>query len=224
MHQGHAHEEALPANAVSPPRNNGLSGIDQESPSVERNPPFDYTPSSSAKPTENIISSGGSLGSNSAAFVPRSHDPPQPKNQIEDEHERDDIHSALRHNSANRNLASSSWGVYDGSANQRGSFNETGGYNPSLFSEPSVPGMGPRHGSFGGLGGIPNNLHGNGPTVPRSDMGGSAGIPSRGPEEVVTVSVLPEKEGMFMFQHRNYQIASSRRGSRVVRRYSDFAW
>lgn len=225
MHQGHAHaHEDLPANPASPPRDNGVGSIDQESPSVERNPPFDYTPSTSTRPTENIMVSSSSLGSNNTAFVPRPHEPPQPRNQIEDEHEPDDIHSALRHNSANRNLASSAWGGYDGSANQRISFAGTGTYNPSVFSEPSVPGMGPRHGSFGGLGGIPNNTHGNGPAAPRSDIGGSTGVPSRGPEEVVTVSVLPEKEGMFMFQHRNYQIASSRRGSRVVRRYSDFVW
>ncbi|KAF3903481.1 hypothetical protein ABW20_dc0107769 [Dactylellina cionopaga] len=43
-------------------------------------------------------------------------------------------------------------------------------------------------------------------------------------EENVTVTALPEKEGMFMFQHRNYQVASTRRGSRVIRRYSDFVW
>ena len=27
-----------------------------------------------------------------------------------------------------------------------------------------------------------------------------------------------------MFQHRNYEVASSRRNSKVVRRYSDFVW
>ncbi|OJJ44911.1 hypothetical protein ASPZODRAFT_26951 [Penicilliopsis zonata CBS 506.65] len=43
-------------------------------------------------------------------------------------------------------------------------------------------------------------------------------------EEVVTVTLLPEKEGMFMFQHRNYEVKSARRGSTVVRRYSDFVW
>lgn len=43
-------------------------------------------------------------------------------------------------------------------------------------------------------------------------------------EEMVTVKLLPEKEGMFMFQHRNYEIKSTRRGSTVVRRYSDFVW
>jgi sorting nexin-8 len=43
-------------------------------------------------------------------------------------------------------------------------------------------------------------------------------------EEVVTVTLLPEKEGMFMFQHHNYQVSSPRRGSKVVRRYSDFVW
>ncbi|KAL1296544.1 hypothetical protein AAFC00_000049 [Neodothiora populina] len=45
-----------------------------------------------------------------------------------------------------------------------------------------------------------------------------------GVEELVTVNVLEEKEGMFMFQHRNYEVASVRRGSKVIRRYSDFVW
>lgn len=220
MHRNHAHEN-LPVNPVSPPLiQNGVSSIGQESPPAERNPSFDYVPSPSARPTENTLDPDGSLGG-STVFA---HEP-QPRNQIEDEHEPDDIHSALRHNGANQNSASSTWGVYDGSANQRSSFGGTGGYNPSVFSEPLVPGMGPRHGSYGGLGGIPNALHGNGPANHGSPRGGSAGIPpSRGSEEVVTVSVLPEKEGMFMFQHRNYQIASTKRASRVVRRYSDFVW
>lgn len=45
-----------------------------------------------------------------------------------------------------------------------------------------------------------------------------------GAEDVITVTLLPEKEGMFMFQHRNYEVKSTRRGSSVVRRYSDFVW
>ncbi|KAK4554368.1 Sorting nexin mvp1 [Recurvomyces mirabilis] len=47
---------------------------------------------------------------------------------------------------------------------------------------------------------------------------------SKGAEEVVTVNLLEEKEGMFMFQHRNYEVASVRRNSKVIRRYSDFVW
>ena len=47
---------------------------------------------------------------------------------------------------------------------------------------------------------------------------------SRGVEETVTITVLPEKEGMFMFQHRNYEVKSARRASTVIRRYSDFVW
>lgn len=35
---------------------------------------------------------------------------------------------------------------------------------------------------------------------------------------------MPEKEGVFMFQHHNYEITSQRRGSKVIRRYSDFVW
>lgn len=43
-------------------------------------------------------------------------------------------------------------------------------------------------------------------------------------EETITVTLLPEKEGMFMFQHHNYEVKSARRSSTVVRRYSDFVW
>lgn len=46
----------------------------------------------------------------------------------------------------------------------------------------------------------------------------------KGAEELVTVNLLEEKEGMFMFQHRNYEVASVRRNSKVIRRYSDFVW
>lgn len=43
-------------------------------------------------------------------------------------------------------------------------------------------------------------------------------------EENILVTLMPEKEGMFMFQHHNYEVTSTRRGSRVIRRYSDFVW
>ncbi|EGO57343.1 sorting nexin mvp-1 [Neurospora tetrasperma FGSC 2508] len=43
-------------------------------------------------------------------------------------------------------------------------------------------------------------------------------------EENILVTLMPEKEGVFMFQHHNYEVSSIRRGSKVVRRYSDFVW
>lgn len=43
-------------------------------------------------------------------------------------------------------------------------------------------------------------------------------------EENILVALMPEKEGVFMFQHHNYEVSSIRRGSKVVRRYSDFVW
>ncbi|MCJ1401195.1 Sorting nexin mvp1 [Xylographa trunciseda] len=54
-------------------------------------------------------------------------------------------------------------------------------------------------------------------------LGGGRTI-SRGVEETVTITMLPEKEGMFMFQHHNYEVKSARRASTVIRRYSDFVW
>ncbi|KAL8863889.1 MAG: hypothetical protein Q9198_010254, partial [Flavoplaca austrocitrina] len=84
-------------------------------------------------------------------------------------------------------------------------------------------------GSFGnpGQGGLGNGFGGNDQgnqssrPVSRSLGGGRT---NRHIEETVTVTLLPEKEGMFMFQHRNYEVKSARRGSTVIRRYSDFVW
>lgn len=68
----------------------------------------------------------------------------------------------------------------------------------------------------GGFGGDDNS-----PSVPRRAIPPRT---SKGLEEVVTVNLLEEKEGMFLFQHRNYEVASVRRNSKVIRRYSDFVW
>jgi sorting nexin-8 len=59
--------------------------------------------------------------------------------------------------------------------------------------------------------------------IPTRSFGGGR-VSGGGVEETILVTLLPEKEGMFMFQHHNYQVASPRRGSKVVRRYSDFVW
>ncbi|KAK8035139.1 hypothetical protein PG993_010134 [Apiospora rasikravindrae] len=52
----------------------------------------------------------------------------------------------------------------------------------------------------------------------------SAGRTGSAVEENIMVTLMPEKEGLFMFQHHNYEVTSSRRGSKVIRRYSDFVW
>jgi sorting nexin-8 len=94
-----------------------------------------------------------------------------------------------------------------------------GGWAPydanSSFPNSENPGMG-----GDGFGDDPS---GPGRSPPDRPIGNTRATGS-GIEEVVTITVLPEKEGMFMFQHRNYQVTSSRRGSQVVRRYSDFVW
>jgi sorting nexin-8 len=96
------------------------------------------------------------------------------------------------------------WGGYNGGANQP-------------FAAPPSLGEGGFGASTGGQDG-PNAPPDLGRSIGRLNQGGS------GSEEVITISALSEKEGMFMFQHRNYEVASSRRTTKVVRRYSDFVW
>jgi len=40
----------------------------------------------------------------------------------------------------------------------------------------------------------------------------------------INIQKSDEKEGIMGFKHVNYTLASARRGTQVVRRYSDFAW
>lgn len=83
--------------------------------------------------------------------------------------------------------------------------------------------------AFGGvprptLGGFGPPSDDPGESAPRRRSLGIARNTNPNVEETVIITLLPEKEGMFMFQHRNYEVKSARRGSTVVRRYSDFVW
>lgn len=96
-----------------------------------------------------------------------------------------------------------------------------GGYNGGAGQPFAAPGLGE-----GGFGAPANGAGGSNPN-PNPELGRSIGrIEPRGSgtEEVITITALSEKEGIFMFQHRNYEVASSRRTTKVVRRYSDFVW
>jgi sorting nexin-8 len=100
------------------------------------------------------------------------------------------------------------WGSYDG--NTSATF--------TTSTDPTIPGDG-----FGGGGGGGGGGEQPAPNIPSRAFGGGR-VTSGGVEEVVTILLLPEKEGVFMFQHHNYQVSSVRRASKVVRRYSDFVW
>ncbi|KAL2021764.1 hypothetical protein VTK56DRAFT_6707 [Thermocarpiscus australiensis] len=101
------------------------------------------------------------------------------------------------------------WGGYfDGHSPSAGGFSEH-------TTSPTAPfgGSGSARGSEGGQPSAPapGRTIGNGRTGPAV-------------EENITVTLMPEKEGIFLFQHHNYEVTSSRRGSKVIRRYSDFVW
>lgn len=111
---------------------------------------------------------------------------------------------------------STSAGAYSGATPANSESAAWGGGN--TYSAGQTPGLGTAaSGGAGGFGGGDNS-----PTAPRRAV--PVRTTSKGAEEVVTVNLLDEKEGMFMFQHRNYEVASVRRNSKVIRRYSDFVW
>lgn len=89
-----------------------------------------------------------------------------------------------------------------------------GGYSAEQNDGFSNPGEG-----FAGSG----DSEGTGPGGRSAPIRPNRGV-GGGVEETVTVNVLDEKEGMFLFQHRNYEVTSVRRNSKVIRRYSDFVW
>lgn len=97
-----------------------------------------------------------------------------------------------------------------------GGYYETAGQNvgsPGGFGEPANP--------FGSNQRLSVGAGGSGePPLLRT----ASGRTGNALEEVVSVVLMPEKEGFFLFQHHNYEVTSSRRGSKVVRRYSDFVW
>lgn len=113
----------------------------------------------------------------------------------------------------------SGWGYFDGS-NSNNNTPGAGAFTDS--NEPSDPSPFAPTAVGVGAGGSPGRAPGSNAhiSIPRTTSGRSAS----GPEEHILVTLMPEKEGMFMFQHHNYEVASQRRGSRVIRRYSDFVW
>lgn len=105
-------------------------------------------------------------------------------------------------NEASTNSAGTGWNSYNGNS---GGFSEQptlgGGFgDPGDDQQPSRPDQNPQ-----------------------ASLSSSIAVPA-GTGESVAISMLPEKEGMFLFQHRNYEVKTKRRGSSVVRRYSDFVW
>lgn len=108
------------------------------------------------------------------------------------------------------------WGFY-GSSNASGG---GGGFNEN--SHNITPSASNTANPFGGDGGGIDRSPGRDP--PATTVRTTSGRTGSSVEENVIVTLMPGKEGMFMFQHHNYEVSSQRRGSKVVRRYSDFVW
>ncbi|KAI0148394.1 hypothetical protein GGR57DRAFT_239459 [Xylariaceae sp. FL1272] len=108
--------------------------------------------------------------------------------------------------------AAGGWDYFGGSAGS-----PRGGYGGGSAQNPVTS-------PFGGGGGGGGREPGANPPAGHSrTISGTSRIGSA-VEENITVNLMPEKEGIFLFQHHNYEVSSVRRGSKVIRRYSDFVW
>ncbi|KAI0436605.1 hypothetical protein F4803DRAFT_541611 [Xylaria telfairii] len=103
------------------------------------------------------------------------------------------------------------WDYFGASTNTAGGFGDA---SQNQVTSPFGAGGG---GAQGGRDPGATPPAGHNRTVSSSRTGNAVG-------ENITVTLMPEKEGMFMFQHHNYEVTSVRRGSKVIRRYSDFVW
>ncbi|ERS97412.1 hypothetical protein HMPREF1624_05579 [Sporothrix schenckii ATCC 58251] len=113
--------------------------------------------------------------------------------------------------SGNARNSGSGWDMYNG------------GGSPAVGNLGGGFGELPTGNDNGGLGANGNStVRGGAP--PSRTIGNIGGRTGSAIEENVLVTLMPEKEGLFMFQHHNYEVSSTRRGSKVVRRYSDFVW
>ena len=62
------------------------------------------------------------------------------------------------------------------------------------------------------------------PSSIRAGIGGAEGASYLLDADHIDIRKSDEKEGIMGFKHVNYTVASARRGTQVVRRYSDFSW
>lgn len=122
--------------------------------------------------------------------------------------------SGYRDHSDSQNVGPSNGEAEEGPSSTGSGWDGYNSTSSAAFGNPGQP-------SLGGFG-LPEEDQG-GSNTPRRSLGGGK-ITGSQVEEVITITMVPEKEGMFMFQHRNYEVKSPRRGSTVIRRYSDFVW
>ncbi|KAK3358493.1 hypothetical protein B0T24DRAFT_540421 [Lasiosphaeria ovina] len=114
--------------------------------------------------------------------------------------------------------------VVAGSIGNTGAWGYFDGNNPASTGSFVDPSSNPVSNPFVAAG-APREPTGNQPPVPAPTRTiGSGGRTGNVVEETILVTLMPEKEGLFLFQHHNYEVTSSRRASKVVRRYSDFVW
>ncbi len=154
-----------------------------------------------------MATSNGVYGTSPEAVVPQ-------RTTIDIYHHDRRIYSRLRPASQLARQHTERLGIYDGNPPSAGGFND-----PRATRSNTAFGGG----SGGDGSGEQRALRVRRPPRCLADRSALGGL-GDSVEETVLVTLMPEKEGMFMFQHHNYEVTSSRREGKVIRRYSDFVW
>lgn len=156
----------------------------------------------------------GNGSSNGHGFDGLSNDAPDPQQRTTSAFTTTTIDSHLpsgRQSAASGNAPENldgEWNYFGGASS-----NPDQGFGRAPNNQPASP-----------FGGLPSREPGATPPAASHSRTISGSRIGSGAEENILVNLMPEKEGMFLFQHHNYEVTSSRRGSKVIRRYSDFVW
>ena len=100
----------------------------------------------------------------------------------------------------------SGWGFFDGNPPSAGGFGEPAANPAAPFGDSGI--------SQEQAGAQPSTL------APNRTIGGQA--TGMAGAETITVTLVPEMQGSFIDRHHVFEVTSSRRASKVVRRYNDF--
>ncbi|KAF2995666.1 Sorting nexin mvp1 [Curvularia kusanoi] len=224
----------LPTPSVTLPKS---SRAEPHAPTQQQQPPPEQAPETPSMPQQYSAQQTPSPGRSRAPFRKQSFGDPEA-----DPWGSPDLHKGHNHNIYTSVPAQTNGNTPHPTARTTSQFTTHSTSDPTAPPAAAPPSSLPSDGGWGGYNGASGQRY----NAPDLNAGGFQDAPPSGPtgtsnpsalsgslgrlpggtgnEEIITITAIAEKEGLFMFQHRNYEVGSNRRANKVVRRYSDFVW